>query len=111
MRWVVDGCSPVFSLISLSETASSREASTSISANMRSMTWIVGVAGAPVSFFLMAIRGEMTPRFYHVKNSSAGISPLAVEQQLVRLEAGFVVHLGALADPVAQIDVRQLQAP
>ncbi len=51
MRCVVDGWSPVFSLISFSEIASSREASTSISENMRSITWITGMAGTSDWFF------------------------------------------------------------
>ena len=65
MRCVVEGCRPVFSLISLSDIASSREASTSISANMRSITWMVGVAAVWESFFLMA------RPFYLVKSTRA----------------------------------------
>jgi hypothetical protein len=42
---VVDGCRPVRSLISFNEIASSREAKTSMSVNIRSMTWMFGVAG------------------------------------------------------------------
>ena len=53
MRWVVDGCRPVFSLISFSEMASSREASTSINWNMRSSTWTLGLAGASGECFFM----------------------------------------------------------
>src|SRR6478735_5135197 len=111
MRCVVDGCNPVFSLISLSETDSSREASTSISANMRSMTWMVGVAAWPLAGFLMG--SGAVPRFYLVKRSArlrpVAAGPGAVHQHLVRLEPRLVVHLGTLRDPVPQVDVRQLQ--
>ena len=58
MRCAVEGCNPVFSLISLSEIASSRLASTSIRLNMRSITWIAGVAGGALSAFLMALLGQ-----------------------------------------------------
>jgi hypothetical protein len=120
---VVEGA-PGLLLISFRETASSREASTSISANMRSITWIVGVAGAPVSFFLMTLQRNGIRRFYHVKfalwqrfetaaslseGGSAGVGdvrpaghPLAVDQDFIGREPQLVVHLGALADPVAR---------
>ncbi|MDT4820344.1 hypothetical protein FQZ97_534850 [compost metagenome] len=71
MRCVVDGCSPVFSLISFSEIASSREARTSISENMRSMTWMTGVAGTSDRFFLMAQCGDDRAPFYLVKSLGA----------------------------------------
>src|SRR3954467_10305131 len=102
MRWVVDGCSPVLALISLSEIASSREARTSMSANMRSITWIVGVAGWPLSVFR---GGRGTPRFYLVKRrrKSIALDPGSVAQHLVRTEVRLVAHLGALADPVAEV--------
>jgi hypothetical protein len=45
MRCAVDGCSPVRSLISFSDTGSGWAASTSSSANMRSSTWMVGAFG------------------------------------------------------------------
>ncbi len=53
MRCVVEGCSPARSLISFNGIASSREASTSISVNMRSMTWTAGVLGGSRSFLVM----------------------------------------------------------
>src|SRR6188474_2980199 len=113
MRWVVEGCSPVFSLISFSDTASSREASTSMSANMRAITWMVGVGGVVESVFRM---GGPSPAFYLVKSTRAQPDvdraalarhrvariPLAVVEDLVREELGLVGHLGALRDPVAQ---------
>jgi hypothetical protein len=61
MRCVVEGCRPVCALISLSEIASSREASTSISVNMRSITWIVGV--------WWAMLGSV---FFHERQCSCG---------------------------------------
>src|SRR5256885_12584299 len=57
MRCVVEGCRPVRSLISLSDTASSREANTSINVNMRSRTWTLGLGEAALSFFFMRRRG------------------------------------------------------
>jgi hypothetical protein len=45
MRCVVDGCSPVRSLISFSDTGSGWAASVSSIANMRSSTWMVGTFG------------------------------------------------------------------
>src|SRR5687768_8885347 len=106
MRWVVDGCKPVFSLISFSEIASSRDAKTSISANMRSITWMTGTAGTSDWCFLMGnavkpaaiLLGEMGWR-----------SPAALDQQFMRGVAGLVVHLGAALDPVAEIDMGEAQ--
>lgn len=51
------GCRPVRSLISLSDTASSREANTSINVNMRSRTWTLGLGEAALSSFFMRRKG------------------------------------------------------
>lgn len=60
MRCVVEGCRPVRSLISLSDTASSREANTSINVNMRSRTWTLGLGEAALSSFFMR-RSDFDP--------------------------------------------------
>src|SRR5438067_6821808 len=111
MRCVVDGCRPVFSLISLSDTVSSREASTSITENMRSSTWMVGLAMTPGSLIFMTagweqaviLSGEIAACCGAPKSAGRGVAwnPLSLDQNLVRPEAGLVVHLRALADPVA----------
>jgi hypothetical protein len=62
MRWAVEGCSPVCSLISLSDTGSWYDARTSSSENMRSSTCMVG-ALASVVF--------MNPDFHSDSNNFA----------------------------------------
>src|SRR5258705_8236520 len=71
MRCVVEGCRPVRSLISLSDTASSREANTSINVNMRSRTWTLGLGEAALSFFFMRRRDRKSTR---LNSSHLGIS-------------------------------------
>ena len=55
MRCAVDGCKPVFSLISFNEMASSLDAKTSIKEKSRSMTCMVGTTGVGASAFLMGL--------------------------------------------------------
>src|SRR5690606_18444147 len=91
---------------------------------MRSSTWTVGVLGVESDRLLMA--AVAATRSYKVKYDKArarckpalpactagsigGRGPLAIEQAFVWLKAGLVAHLGALLDPVAQVDVRQRQ--
>ena len=83
------------------------------------MTWTLGFAGSDT------VRSRICKTvFYKVKRAIAksiktirtawyGLSrnrqPLAINKVLLALKLAFVVHLGALFDPIAQIDVRQAQ--
>src|SRR3990167_4160273 len=131
MRWAVDGCKPVFSLISLSETGSSRAASTSSRLNMRSITWTVGVLGRLSDRLVMGSNGvehilqdEMTfpARFglttcfddqasaaLVAADGSVSSDPMSIYEHFVRTEPGLVAHFVALGDPVTQIDMGQVQ--
>ena len=77
MRCAVDGCSPVCSLITFSDTGSWCEASTSSSAKARSSTWIVGVCGPGSALHAPILHREILVRALQADGSERAAAAIA----------------------------------